>query len=92
MGRKGGYKIIDFKGENFVSGTGKTVSGLFNNIAETDKRIVMSGVSVGGKAFKDFEVNFALVSSKYTATVVLGGSSTTITVDNGDEITFTISQ
>lgn len=91
MGRKGGYKIIDFKGENFVSGTGKTVSGLFDRIAENDKRVVMSGVSLGGTALKDFDVNFALVSSVYTAKVFIGGSLVTITVDGDDEITFTIS-
>lgn len=92
MGRKGGYKIIDLKGENFVSGTGKTVSGLFDRIAETDKRVVISGASLGGNALKDFDVNFALVSSVYTALVNLGGDDVTITVDGDDEITFTVSE
>lgn len=90
MGRKGGYKIIDLKGENFVSGTGKTVSGLFNKIAESDKRIVISGASLGGNALKDFEVSFALVSSVFTANVIIGASNITITVDIENAMTFTI--
>lgn len=92
MGRKGGYKILDLKGENFVSGTGKTVSGLFDKIAETDKRVVISGASLGGNALKDFDVNFALVSSVYTAGVIIAGSFVNITVDSDDEITFTVSE
>ena len=87
--KKGGYKIIDFKGTT-LSGTAVEILGIFNQIVDDyNKPILVSGVSLSGELKDDSYAGVlekTVSSSKIVELTVYGG---VITVTEDDEVTFT---
>lgn len=94
MSNKGGYKIINLKGQAFVKGTAKTVKGLYALIEETDKPILISGLNLDGSEIDDFYVLFLVKSNKYVGYDIEDITGTTMkvnvfTVTSADALTIT---
>lgn len=91
MSRKGGYKIIDFGGVAFTSGTEKTISGIYDAIESTNKRTVISGLVVGSTEYNDMEVNFVVSSGDFVGIVTLPDSgSISFAIADDDGVTVTV--
>ncbi len=83
--KKGGYKIIDFKG-TALSGTAVEIPGILEQIADNyNKPIMVSGVVLNGELQDDA---YASVNDTED-TVVLTVYGGVITVNEDDEVTFT---
>lgn len=87
--KKGGYKIIDFKGTE-LSTTAVEILGIFEQIMDNyDKPILVSGVILNGElqddAYAGVQGKIAQDLSKYVELTVYGG---VITVTEDDNITF----
>lgn len=85
--RKGGYQIIDLKGEALTSGTAKTIKGTYAQATGAKgKRTVISGLKIGsGNVLPDFESPFTY--STNTATTTLSGG--TLAIGSTDSVTYT---
>lgn len=82
---KGGYKIIDFKDINIVTGTGATVTGIYESIEESHRKaILISGITIDGIEKPDCFVDCEIADSNYTFTAY----GKTFTVTNADLVTF----
>ena len=91
MSRKGGYKIIDFGGVVFTSGSEKTVPGVYDAIESTNKRTVVSGLVVGSTEYNDMEVNFVVSSGDFVGVVALPDSgSISFAIASDDGVTVTV--
>ena len=91
--KKGGYKIIDFKGIT-LSGTAVELSGIYDQIVDDyDKPIMVSGVTISGKlqddAYAGVQEKTAQDLSKSVELTVYGGI---ITVTEDDEVSFVVSK
>lgn len=55
MARKGAYIIIDLSGYDITSaGSYKvTVPGIFNKLSKTNKPVLISGLTIAGKTYRD---------------------------------------
>ena len=83
---KGGYSLINFSKVTFTTGgSAQTVEGAFNQIANTLKRVVISGMTVDGKLLADTSVTFELNDGKYETIF----NEKKITVTNKDKVTVT---
>lgn len=101
MSRKGGYKIIDFNGFEFPSGTSITqdihgLGNIYEAIESTNKRTIVSGLKVRTgsspythEEFDDMEVHFMPSSGNMVGTVYAGNGSVEITVTSVNTITIT---
>lgn len=84
MSLKGGYKIIDFKDINLVTGTASTIAGVYDAIKSNyRKAILISGIIIDGVKMADSFVELLVVGTNYTGT--LYGKNLTIT--NTDAVT-----
>lgn len=84
MSLKGGYKIIDFKDINLVTGTGITITGVYDAIKSNyRKAILISGISIDGVKMADSFVELLAVGTKYTGTLY----GKTLTITNTDAVT-----
>ena len=94
MSKLGGYKIINFKGTSFTSGTEATVDGVYDAIESTNKRTVVSGLVLGGVEYDDFSVLFTVSGTDYVAYVPIvdGTYSITIVVADDDGVTVTLNE
>lgn len=91
MSRKGGYKIIDFGGISLISGTKKTIPGVYDAIESTNKRTVISGLVVGSTEYNDMEVNFVFISGAFVGYVAFPNSgSISFSVANDDGVTVSV--
>lgn len=91
MSRKGGYKIINFGGVVFTSGTEKTVPGIYDAIESTNKRTVVSGLVVGSTEYNDMEVNFVVDTGDFVGIVALPDSgSISFVIADDDGVTVTV--
>lgn len=89
--RKGGYKIVDFKGAE-LSSTVVVRPGIYSQIIDDyDKTILVSGVSLGGTLKDDSFASVSEVTGDSGDSVDLGVYGGVITVTEDDEITFTLS-
>lgn len=86
--KKGGYKIIDFKG-TALSGTAVEIPGILEKIVDNyDKPILVSGVILNGELQDDA---YAAVSdTEDTVILTVYGGAITITED--DEVTFAVAK
>ena len=101
MSRNGGYKIIDFSGFEFPTGTSRTadIHGLgdvYGVIESTNKRTIVSGLKVRSgsspymhEEFDDMEIHFMPSSGNMVGTVYAGNGSVQITVTSANSITVT---
>lgn len=89
--RKGGYKIVDFKGAE-LSSTVVVRPGIYSQIIDDyDKAILVSGVSLGGTLKDDSFASVSEVTGDNGDSVDLGVYGGLITVTEDDEVTFTLS-
>lgn len=91
--KKGGYKIIDFKG-TALSGTAVELPGIYAQIVDDyDKPVMISGVSLNGDimddAYAGVQEKVAGDLSKSVELTVYGGI---ITVTEDDEVSFVLSK
>lgn len=84
MSLKGGYKIIDFKDINLVTGVGISITGVYDAIKSNyRKAILISGISINGVKMADSFVQLSVVSGNYTGTLY----GKTITITDTDVVT-----
>ena len=85
MSLKGGYKIIDFKDINLVTGTASTIAGVYDAIESNyRKAILISGISIDGVKMADSFVELLLVDgTEYTGTLY----GKTLTITDTDAVT-----
>lgn len=91
--KKGGYKIIDFKG-TALSGTAVDMPGIYDQIVDDyDKPVMVSGVSLNGDimddAYASVQEKIAGNLSKSVELTVYGGI---ITVTEDDKVSFVVSK
>lgn len=87
MSKKGGYKIIDFKGVNLDpdASSAAVIDGIFDSIeANHGKATLISGLVLDDVEKTDFFGRFAVSSGDYVLTIDEG----TVTVTDDDEVTF----
>lgn len=91
MSAKGGYIIIDLKGEPLTSGEASAFDGIAAKVANPyDKATLISGLVVGDVAYPDFFAPFVEGEESYSTNVEIGGKSITIAVDSDDNVTVTV--
>ena len=84
MSLKGGYKIIDFKDINLVTGVGISITGVYDAIKSNyRKAILISGISINGVKMADSFIQLSVVSGNYTGTLY----GKTITITDTDVVT-----
>ena len=84
MSLKVGYKIIDFKDINLVTGVGISITGVYDAIkSNSRKAILISGISIDGVKMADSFVELLVNGTKYTGTLY----GKTITITNTDVVT-----
>ena len=86
--KKGGYKIIDFKG-TALSGTAVDMPGIYDQIVDDyDKPIMVSGVILSGELQDDAYASVKVNDDSVSLTVYGG----IITVTEDDEVSFAVSK
>lgn len=84
MSLKGGYKIIDFKDINLVTGIGIRINGVYNAIKSNyRKAILISGISIDGVKMADSFVELLVDGTGYKGTLY----GKTLTISNTDAVT-----
>lgn len=89
--KKGGYKIIDFSNAPF-DGTQKPVAipGIHESIESTNKRTVVSGLTIKGVEYDDFDALFVAIATGFNAKVTAGSKVIDITVTTADAVIITL--
>ena len=88
---RGGYKIIDLKNKELISGVGMLYEGIYDAIEECQKPILISGINFGGNLCPDRWVDFTIDGSSYaTAFLDASGNECTMTVTDTDVVTIII--
>lgn len=83
--KRGGYKIIDFRDVNIVTGDGATILGIYEKFEKTHRKIIMvSGITLDGVEKPDCFVYCEVSGSDYKFTAY--GKTFTITSEN--KVTF----
>lgn len=84
-GLNGGYKIINLKDTDLVSGVGVTISGTHDAIEGSYRKpLLLGNIVIGGVEKNDAFVSFTVSGGTYS-TSIYGG---TITVDADDVVTY----
>lgn len=90
--RKGGYKIVDFKGAELTS-TVVVRPGIYSQIIDDyDKTILVSGVSLSGTLKDDSFASVNEITGDSGDSVELGVYGGVITITEDDEVSFTASK
>lgn len=81
MKKLGGYKLIDFGGVDIS--TSKIISGIYNEIEKTEKRIVGCNLKIGTTTFKELTLDVKKVGTDYVLTnsvikVVIGSDNAVV--------------
>ena len=93
MSRNGGYKIIDFKGVPFTSGTEKTINGIYDAIESTNKVTLVSGLVIGSTEYDDMFVPFNVNGTDFEGLITFAdGSTVEIDVADNDGVTVTYTE
>mgnify|MGYP006891094094 CR=1 FL=1 len=89
--KKGGYKIIDLSKGTF-DGTQKPVviPGVHEAIESTNKRTVVSGLTVKGVEYNDFDALFVDGGASLSAKVTAGSKTIDIAVTSADAVIVTL--
>lgn len=82
---KGGYKIIDFKDVNILTGDGAIVPGIYDDIKKSYRKAIMvSGITIDAVEKPDCFVDCGVSGSDYKFSAY--GKTFTITSEN--KVTF----
>ena len=82
---KGGYKIINFKDVNIVTGVGATVPGIYDDIKKSHRKAIMvSGITIDAVEKPDCFVDCEVSGNDYKFSAY--GKTFTITSEN--KVTF----
>lgn len=88
---RGGYKIIDFKGAALTSGSEANIKGAYEAAVNPyGKATLISGLVVGDVAYAEFFAPFVSNAGTMTSAVVIGESTITIEIADGDDVTVTV--
>lgn len=87
--KKGGYKIIDFKGIE-IGTSSKKIPGIYEAIESTNKRTVVSGLVKSSVEYDDFDALFAVSGSNFTCKAAAGAQFITIVVKPDDTVTVAV--
>ena len=88
---KGGYLIIDLKHVALTSGQEENVPGTYQAAANAyGKATLVSGLSVGDTDYPDFWISLTGNAGTYSGTASVGGSTITVSVEEGDDVTVTV--
>lgn len=92
MSIKGGYKIINFNNVPVTTGTPITLKGVYNNIENTNKAFLISGLILDNIEFDDMFIEFVIQSNNFVGVFIDTINSNSIkynviTITNSDEIT-----
>lgn len=80
--KKGGYKIINFKGIPLNKDSKVTIDGIYESIENSYRKpLLFSGVNIGGVIYPDMFIQAILTSARYEVT--LDNVKLYITSDNG---------
>lgn len=91
MAIRGGYQIINFKGVPFTSGEQSALDGVYNTVLSPyGKPTLVSGLVISDVAYPDFYAPFVAGGNNVATSVVIGGKTVTITIDNNDNVTATV--
>ena len=89
---RGGELIVDLKNVNFINNVGQVVEGIYELIESTRKPVRLCNVKLDGGEKRDIVLtNIGLKGSDYYASVIIGETSTAVTITNTDTVTFGIS-
>ena len=80
MSKLGGYLLVDFEGKDIS--TSKTISGIYEKLLETKKRVVACNVKLGTTVFKELTLDVKLNGTSYE----LSNSILKITVTNANVV------
>ena len=84
-----GYKIVDLKNTNLVNRTPVKIKGLYEEIKSNYRKpIILSNVVIDRVEKIDKWVNFSHSGNSYTCIIPEG----TISLDNEDNVTFTVKE
>lgn len=88
---RGGYIIINFKGAALTSGEAANIPGSYAAAANPYKKATLvSGLVVGDVEYPEFYAPFTENSGSYSASVVIGGKTISMTVESSDDVTVTV--
>lgn len=88
---RGGYIIVDLKNAALTSGKAANIPGAYVAAANPyQKATLITGLVVGDAAYPDFYAPFVAGEGNYSAAVVIGESTITIEVAEGDDVTVTV--
>lgn len=90
---KGGYRIINFKQAALTSGKADNIAGTYAAASNPHgKATLISGLIVGDVVYPEFFAPFVSNAGTMESTVVIGGSSITIAITAGDDVTITVKE
>ena len=91
MAKKGGYRIVDFKGAALTSGSEANVPGTYEAAVNAyGKATLISGLVVGDVVYPDFFAPLVSNSGTMEGSVVIGESTISISIAEGDDVTVTV--
>lgn len=85
MAKKGGYKIIDFKGVNHTLDVGMVHKGIYESIEESTKPFLLSGLVLEDMEIRDIWCNVTQVGNSFFFVT----SGVSIKIDDTDVVTIT---
>lgn len=87
MSKNGGYRIIDLQNKQLTPKVGMVFPGIYSAIEGTRKRIVFSGLNIGGKEYPDMEVIPGVLLGTTFMFIVVSSPAVTIFVSDIDVLT-----
>ena len=88
---RGGYKIINFKGEALTSGAEANITGSYEAASNPyGKATLVCGLVVSDVEYPEFYAPFISNAGTMESTVVINGTTITISVAAGDDVTVTV--
>lgn len=88
MSKNGGYLILDLEDQAITTdGASVTIPGVYETLeGNYRKAVLVSGLNLDSAELPDFFALFAVESTDFVATVYVGSSLVTITIDDDDKV------
>lgn len=84
---RGGYQIIDLKNKNLTTDVGMVYDGIYEKMESTRKPILVTGMQLDDKEYRDAFVDFTLVGSAYMGEI----HGKAIKIEDTDVVTIGVS-